>query len=177
MPKGDQVPAFTPDARFELANRVFFRLYQCANMMHKTGSRALEDEGLTTQRWAVLGALSRDDAAAGMAVGDLARYLLVSRQSLAGVISRLEADGLVMSAADGIDRRSRLVRMTPLGQQRWATRALPRIGEFYDQAAAGLSTEDLGHALHYLVRLLDNMTAIDEQVDAQADQHPDEHRP
>jgi len=27
-------------ARMELANRLFFRLYQCANMLHKTGSRA-----------------------------------------------------------------------------------------------------------------------------------------
>ena len=44
--------------KIELANRVFFRLYQCANMLHKTGSRAVEAEGLTTQQWAVLGALS-----------------------------------------------------------------------------------------------------------------------
>ncbi|MGI9215865.1 MAG: MarR family transcriptional regulator, partial [Hydrogenophaga sp.] len=29
----------------ELANRVFFRLYQCANLLHKTGSRAVESEG------------------------------------------------------------------------------------------------------------------------------------
>jgi hypothetical protein len=46
-------------ARMELANRLFFRLYQCANMLHKTGTRAVEKEGLTTQQWAVLGALSR----------------------------------------------------------------------------------------------------------------------
>ena len=39
----------------EMANRIFFKLYQCANMLHKTGSRAVQDEGLTTQQWAVLG--------------------------------------------------------------------------------------------------------------------------
>ena len=50
------------NARMELANRLFFRLYQCANMLHKTGSRAVETEGLTTQQWAVLGALSRPKA-------------------------------------------------------------------------------------------------------------------
>jgi hypothetical protein len=27
--------------KHELANRLFFRLYQCANMLHKTGSRAV----------------------------------------------------------------------------------------------------------------------------------------
>ena len=50
----------TMDTKTDLANRLFFRLYQCANMLHKTGSRAVEEEGLTTQQWAVLGALSRE---------------------------------------------------------------------------------------------------------------------
>jgi hypothetical protein len=39
--------------RLEIANRLFFRLYQCTNMLHKTGTRAVEKEGLTTQQWAV----------------------------------------------------------------------------------------------------------------------------
>ena len=46
------------EMRTELANRLFFRLYQCANMLHKTGSRAIEEEGLTTQQWAVPGGWS-----------------------------------------------------------------------------------------------------------------------
>ena len=37
----------TISTRMELANRLFFRLYQCANMLHKTGTRAVEAEGLT----------------------------------------------------------------------------------------------------------------------------------
>jgi len=78
----------TLSTRADLANRVFFRLYQCANMLHKTGTRAVESEGLTTQQWAVLGALSRPQVAQGMSVGDLARYLMVSRQNLSGLISR-----------------------------------------------------------------------------------------
>ena len=97
-------------AKLELANRLFFRLYQCANMLHKTGSRAVEEEGLTTQQWAVLGALSRDKAEGGMSIGDLARYLMVSRQNLSGLIGRMERDGHVAVAADGRDRRSRVVR-------------------------------------------------------------------
>lgn len=149
-------------ARQELANRLYFSLYQCANMMHKTGTKAVESEGLTTQRWAVLGALSRPEAEPGMAVGDLARYLMVSRQSLSGIVRRLDADGLIESLPDPSDGRGRLVRLSELGRQRWHRDALPRINDYYDQATSGLSLEDLSHALHYLVRLLDNMTAIDE---------------
>ncbi|MCP3993167.1 MAG: MarR family transcriptional regulator [Actinomycetia bacterium] len=152
-------------ARHDLANRLFFRLYQCANMLHKTGTRAVESEGLTTQRWAVMGALSRPEAVDGMAVGDLARYLKVSRQSLSGITTRLEDDGLIATDLDPADRRSRRLRLTSHGELMWHERALPRIHAFYDQAATGLSVEDMSHALHYLMRLLDNMTTIDECTD------------
>lgn len=155
---------FADDVGYELANRLFFRLYQCANMLHKTGTRAVEADGLTTQRWAVMGALSRPEVADGMAVGDLARYLKVSRQSLAGVIRPIEDDGLVTSEQDPADRRSRRYRLTEVGRRRWHEQALPTIGAYYDDALAGLSIEDVSHALHYLVRILDNMTAIDERT-------------
>ena len=148
-------------ARIELANRVFFRLYQCANMLHKTGSRAVEAEGLTTQQWAVLGALSRPDAAGGMSVGDLARYLMVSRQNLAGVVSRMEQAGHVLSAPDGNDRRSRLIRMSDFGRVVWRENALPKIAAYYAQALDGFSVSDMAHTLHYLLKMLDNMQALD----------------
>src|SRR3546814_20291257 len=102
----------TEIARMELANRLFFRLYQCTNMLHKTGTKAVEDQGLTTQQWAVLGALSRPKAHDGMSVGDLARYLMVSRQNLSGLISRMERAGHIAGLSDGKDRRSRPITIT-----------------------------------------------------------------
>lgn len=148
-------------ARMELANRLFFRLYQCANMLHKTGTRAVEQEGLTTQQWAVLGALSRPQVEEGMSVGDLARYLMVSRQNLAGVISRMERDGHLTSAPDGRDRRSRLVTTTPSGREVWGAHALPKIHAYYEQALDGFSVNDMTHTLHYLLKMLDNMQRLD----------------
>lgn len=150
------------ETRAELANRLFFRLYQCANMLHKTGSRALEEEGLTTQQWAVLGALSRPQADSGMKLGDLARYLMVSRQNLAGVLGRLERDGRVESADDPQDGRSRLVRLTPGGRQVWQRKALPKIHAYYEQALEGFSINDSIHTVHYLLKMLENMQKIDE---------------
>ena len=147
--------------RMELANRLFFRLYQCANMLHKTGTRAVESEGLTTQQWAVLGALSRPEAEGGMSVGDLARYLMVSRQNLSGLISRMERDGRISSAPDGRDRRSRLVTMTESGRQVWLVEAQPKIYSYYDQVLEGFSVNDVTHTLHYLLKLLENMQKVD----------------
>ena len=149
------------DARMELANRIFFKLYQCANMLHKTGSRAVQDEGLTTQQWAVLGALSRPEAAQGMGVGELARYLMVSRQNLSGLITRMTRDGYIEMSTDGRDRRSRLVVMTDTGRHIWLDQAQPKIKAYYEQALQDFSMGDMAHTLHYFLKLLDNMEKID----------------
>lgn len=149
--------------RIELANRVFFRLYQCANMLHKTGTKAVEAEGLTTQQWAVLGALARPAVREGMSMGDLARYLKVSRQNLSGLLSRMERDGRIQTAADERDRRSRLVSMTDAGLRVWQEEALPKIHGYYAQVLEGFSVNDIAHTLHYLLKILDNMQAVDDR--------------
>ena len=129
-------------ARMELANRLFFRLYQCANMLHKTGTRAVEDEGLTTQQWAVLGALSRPETGKGISVGELARYLMVSRQNLSGLLSRMERDGHIAMRSDTVDRRSKLVSMTTMGRKVWQNDAQPKILSYYESALDGFSISD-----------------------------------
>ena len=149
------------NTKTDLANRLFFRLYQCANMLHKTGSRAVEEEGLTTQQWAVLGALSREKSEGGMSIGDLARYLMVSRQNLSGLISRMERDGHVAVAASGQDRRSRVVTMTDSGRHVWQDLALPKIHGYYEAILADFSVNDVTHTLHYLLKILENMQRLD----------------
>jgi DNA-binding MarR family transcriptional regulator len=148
-------------ARLELANRMFFKLYQCANLLHKTGTRAVESEGLTTQQWAILGALSRPEAQDGMSVGDLARYLMVSRQNLSGVIGRMERDGRISIVPDGRDRRSRLIRMTDEGREAWRNEALPKIHAYYEAAVSDFSLADLTHLAHYMMKLLDGLERMD----------------
>jgi len=149
------------ETKMDLANRLFFRLYQCANMLHKTGSRAVEEEGLTTQQWAVLGALSREKTQGGMSIGDLARYLMVSRQNLSGLISRMERDGHVAVAPSGQDRRSRVVTMTESGRRVWQVLARPKIRAYYDDILADFSINDVTHTLHYLLKILENMQRLD----------------
>lgn len=148
-------------AKLELANRLFFRLYQCANMLHKTGSRAVQDEGLTTQQWAVLGALSREKAGGAMSIGELARYLMVSRQNLSGLIGRMERDRHVEIAQDSKDRRSRVVTMTKSGRHVWYTLAQPKIRQYYEEILGDFSVNDVTHMLHYLLKMLENMQRLD----------------
>lgn len=147
-----------------LSNRLFFRLYQCANMLHKTGTRALDRHGITTQQWAVLGALTRPAFERGVAVGDLATFLLVSRQNLAGLISRLEAQGLVEKAVDAADNRSRLIRLTVTGRKLWQDDMQVEISGFYAGALQGFSTDDRIHLIHYLDKMLKNFKALDPEA-------------
>jgi DNA-binding MarR family transcriptional regulator len=142
----------------EINNRLFFRLFQAANTLHTKGTQALESVGVTTGKWSVLGALSRPKAEAGMSVGELSRYLLVSRQNLSGVLSRLEDDGLI-ERSTGEDRRSRNVRMTRKGAELWRTMEEPIRG-FYDGALKGFSFDDKLDFIHYITRLQRNMSQV-----------------
>ncbi len=170
MQKTPNAATHTAQTKLELANRLFFRLYQCANMLHKTGTRAVHQEGLTTQQWAVLGALSRPKARGGMSIGDLAQYLMVSRQNLAGLVGRMERDGHVAIEQDERDRRSRLVTMTDTGLHVWQALAQPKIRAYYDQVLTDFSVNDTVHALHYLLKILENMKRLDDgDIEGDAD--------
>ena len=142
----------------EIDNRLFFRLFQAANTLHTKGTQALESVGVTTGKWSVLGALSRPQTKTGMSIGDLSRYLLVSRQHLSGVVSRLEQDGLI-ERTTGEDRRSRYVRMSSKGDKLWLAMSEP-IRNFYGGALKGFSFDDKLEFIHHLTRLQRNMSQV-----------------
>ncbi|WP_431862511.1 MarR family winged helix-turn-helix transcriptional regulator [Azospirillum sp.] len=143
----------------EINNRLFFRFFQAANTLHTKGTQALNDFGVTTQQWSVLGALSRPQAAQGMSVGEMSRYLLVSRQNLAGVLGRLERDGLIERATAEEDRRSRKVKLSAKGAELWAALAAP-IHAFYGEALKDFSFDDRLAFIHYISRLQRNMAKL-----------------
>lgn len=146
-------------ASIEINNRLFFRFFQAANTLHTKGTQALDEFGVTTQQWSVLGALSRPKAIGGMSVGELSRYLLVSRQNLSGLLTRLERDGYVDRVTGEEDRRSRKVRLTDKGEALWTALADP-IQQFYDEALKGLSFDDRLAFIHYISLLQKNMSKL-----------------
>lgn len=146
--------------RFEVANRIFFRLYQAQNLVHKNGTRFMIELGSTTQQWAVLGALARPPVCeAGMTVKDLIEYLLLSRQNLTAVIDRLEERGWVERVKDDEDGRSRRIRLTREGNKIWA-RMLPIIDDFYSAALAGLDDKERAELYRLLNKLKDTLGEV-----------------
>jgi DNA-binding MarR family transcriptional regulator len=141
----------------QLNNRIFFRLFQLGNTLQR---QSVKELGVTTVQWAVIGALSQKHRPEGMAFGDLAEYLVVSRQNLDGVIKRLERGGIVERATDPNDRRARLVRLTPAGHRLWPD-LRNKIFEFYRQAAAGFSFDERASLVHFLGKLQAQLLTVE----------------
>lgn len=146
--------------RFEVANRLFFRLYQCSNLMHKNGTRHMAGFGATTQQWAVLGALARPPVREkGMSVKDLIEFLLLSRQNLTAVLDRLEARAWIERVKDPDDGRARLIRLSAEGNRIWEEMQAP-IEAFYAGGLTRLSDEEQVQLYQLLDRLKDGLEEV-----------------
>ena len=55
--------------------------------------------------------------------------------------------------------------MTDHGRQVWLVQAQPKIQAYYEQALDEFSLGDIAHALHYLMRLRENMARLDHGSD------------
>ncbi|MBN3787433.1 MarR family transcriptional regulator [Burkholderia sp. Ac-20353] len=137
-------------------NRLFFRLFQAGNTLDRQTIKAL---GITTVQWSVLGALSRPQVVDGMSFSELADYLVVSRQSLDGVLKRLEREDHVVRIADTVDRRAKKVVLTTQGRAFWDS-LQPKIYEFYRQALANFRFDDKVSLVHFLNQLNNGMNDV-----------------
>lgn len=164
--KPKQTPApVAGHGQFDLANRLFFRLYQSSNLLHKHGTRAVSGVGSTIQQWGVLGALARPHALReGMDLRDLTKFLMVSRQNLAGVLERLESRGWLETMKVEGDARLRRRRLTREGIEAWNSMLVP-INLFYQAALADLSAEEQLGLYRLLDRLKDSMAALNRGTD------------
>jgi DNA-binding MarR family transcriptional regulator len=138
-------------------NRLFFRLFQAGNTLDR---QTIKHLGITTVQWSVLGALSRPQVADGMSFSDLADYLVVSRQSLDGVLKRLERDDHVVRVADTVDRRAKKVVLRPQGRAFWVG-LQPKIYEFYRQALTSFRFDDKVSLVHFLNQINAGMAEVD----------------
>ncbi len=137
-------------------NRLFFRIFQIGNILHRQASTQLK---ISTVQWAILGALASPRMKDGMTVNELAEHLVVSRQNLDGVLTRLERDQYVTRVADQVDRRTRRVKMTEEGWKFWNA-LQPSIYEFYDQAISDFRFDDKVAFVHFLNKLQASLRAV-----------------
>jgi DNA-binding MarR family transcriptional regulator len=117
-------------------------------------SRAYDDglrpAGLGVTQYSLLSLISR--APGHLTVGDLARAQVMDRTTLSRALAPLQRDGLVQIST-GEDRRTRLVSLSPSGQERLeAARPLWRATQ--DEIGSLVGDERLDHLMTELADLV-----------------------
>ena len=124
-----------------------FAVLHAANALETRVEERLADAGLSLPKLAALHQLSQ--AGDSLPLGQLADRLACVKSNVTQLVDRLEADGLVVRAADPTDRRSRLAVLTDSGKTAYA-RGSQIQQQTEREIFGGLSKEE-SSALHALL--------------------------
>jgi DNA-binding MarR family transcriptional regulator len=97
----------------EAATELILSTFRANGLLLDAGDLLSADEGLTSSRWQVLGAIVL--AERPLTVPQIARRMGLTRQSVHATVDRLVRDGLLELAPNADHRRSALVRLTRRG--------------------------------------------------------------
>jgi DNA-binding MarR family transcriptional regulator len=133
------------------ALRLWLRLYACTSLIESRVRKRLQTRFATTlPRFDLMAQLER--APQGLRMSELSGRLMVTGGNVTGLVDSLEADGLVVRAADGADRRALRVKLTREGRRVFRAMATEH-ERWIIQLFAGLSARDarsLADQLHML---------------------------
>ena len=104
------------------------------------GDALVEDIGLTSARWQVLGAVALSPEP--LPVAHIARAMGLARQSVQRLANEMERDGLVSFSANPNHQRAKLVLLTPRGKAAY-DRAMKRQVPWAEAIAGGLSIKQI----------------------------------
>ena len=104
------------------ALKLWLRLLTCSNLIDAHIRRDLRANfDCTLPRFDLLAQLER--VPAGLKMSELSRRLMVTSGNVTGLADQLEAEGLIVRDAVVNDRRATRIKLTKLGQQRFAQMA------------------------------------------------------
>src|SRR5947199_958205 len=95
-----------------------FAVLHASGVLESRTELKLAEVGLSLPKLAALHRLT--DAGGSLPLGQLAERLACVKSNVTQLVDRLEADGLVVRAADPNDRRSRLAVLTEVGKTTYA---------------------------------------------------------
>lgn len=98
------------------ALRLWLRMLTCCNLIETEIRTRLRTEFDTTlPRFDLMAQLQR--APKGMKMGELSRHMMVTNGNITGITDQLEKEGLVVRTKVESDRRSSVLKLTPLGKK------------------------------------------------------------
>jgi DNA-binding MarR family transcriptional regulator len=145
-----------------LSESVFVRLVHCANTLNKSrGCRTYRRDSFTPQQYLILNVLEKADRTNGMTINELGRHLMVTRQNLHNVLSRMEAEDLVLICRSPSDLRERKVNLSKRGHDLLATYRRNELQYIANTMLNGFSEGEKNMALVVITKILKNMRNID----------------
>jgi DNA-binding MarR family transcriptional regulator len=130
-------------------------LKPCANgRFLAAGGLLAAEEGLTSARWQVLGAMALSGRR--LTVPQIARRMGLTRQSVQASVNRLRGDAVVKAAENPDHRRSPLIQLTELGRKKYAALQRRQI-TWVNELGAGLKVSDLATTARVLAELSDRL--------------------
>jgi DNA-binding MarR family transcriptional regulator len=128
---------------------------QLANLLTRRLAPVFAKARITPQQWAILSALSRADAP--MSLASLARTMMVSKQNMTGMMTRLEQLGFAERADDPKDLRSSRVVLTRRGRAT-IEKLRPAYEQWRDALGGELSERDLAMTTKTVDTLVKNLS-------------------
>jgi DNA-binding MarR family transcriptional regulator len=135
---------------------VVLSTFRANGLLLAAGDVLSAEDGLTSARWQVLGAIVLADRP--LTVPQIARRMGLTRQSVHPTVQRLVGAGLLELMPNADHRRSQLVRLTQAGSAKYAA-IDARQAAWVNRLAAGIGRTELATAarvLDQLCRRLEN---------------------
>jgi DNA-binding MarR family transcriptional regulator len=140
----------------EAATKLILSTFRVNGLLLDAGDLLSADEGLTSARWQVLGAIAL--AERPLTVPQIARRMGLTRQSVHATVRRLAGDGLVELAPNVDHRRSPLVCLTELGSAKYEA-IDARQAAWVNRLARGIGRSDIQAAWRVLDELCRRLEA------------------
>lgn len=143
--KLDQIP------RDKEGVRAWLRLVYCAQMVEQEIRTMLREKfDSTLPRFELMAALDR--VTDGITMGELSRWLMVTKGNITGIAERLSEDGFIVREPTPTDRRSFIVRLTARGSSEYK-RMEVEYERLLEEIFAELSLEESDQFMGLLARI------------------------
>jgi DNA-binding MarR family transcriptional regulator len=134
----------------EVATELILSTFRANGLLLDAGDLLSADEGLTSARWQVLGAIAL--AERPLTVPQIARRMGLTRQSVHVTVNRLVRDGFLELGPNEDHRRSPLVGVTKQGSAKYEAIDARQVA-WINRLARGIARSDIETA----VRVLDQL--------------------
>ena len=135
----------------EAATELILSAFRANGLLLDAGDLLSADEGLTSARWQVLGAIALTERP--LTVPQIARRMGLTRQSVHATVNRLVRDGFLELGPNADHRRSPIVGLTKQGSAKYEALDARQVA-WINRLARGIARSDIETA----VRVLDELS-------------------